>query len=1384
MKALFWILLICGAGLAFYKFADAKMREVEQARAEERTLAAETPPTDEPLGQSGLEGQAGLEGRKGSRGALSLPVAPAPFERTGEARQPVRMVVSDFLHKGRRHKGVRFVSGGKSVLASGVDPAVDVNRRIGFGRIVVYSGVEHLATLFLQKGYGLDLDEGAEPEIDETHGTATWRMAWHDKGGKDHVCSYTLGGDDEGRIFVDYDFGVTEAEARALGSVPFMSSVHLPDNRCHDRAYGVGTTPHAAQDPAMLAAKEPPHHQNAVPVEEASDTFFYEPDDEARHFTITLPEGLGRTAKWYEGLGASAGTQDERQRLDLRYFAFGDFRQAGSPVRTKGRFVIDLCKSSAPLHTGEPAYNGVDFWAGDARHVPIPPTRNLLRNGSFEQNGKDWRWSYGGGWTDRVAPGEERFAVLEGGMGGGRALRIRPTQNGVLPLVSTSVPTVTGRKYTLSWYARSDNPNGSVSVMQCSAGRDGTGRGHYSHIRKEAPVKAGPEWERHSTTFEGTAAGVFVQVNGYDTWVDRIMLEEGGAMTDYVEDPVLARLVTSNPDSDLRPDIPIDARLELRGMKPVSGTLRVSVKNFYWEEVFAETFDFALGSEPFNLSTFQPASGAAEASATLPLRLDAKRLGTGVFVARMDFDAAGKRWTDYCRFCIADPLDNKHPTATFFCGGWGPWFGRIDRCVDVARKSREWGFGSLTCQSLRNELYAKNEGTASLCRENNLRLILHPVLYELPQQELEKWMKLEAKDITDDLLQRLEDLAYKSAKECAPDDTLWTFYNEEESMARRVGFENHFKLVMAAWRGCSRAFDERGLKLRFAPTHGVSHYFRGRNYDAIDGYLETAANHGFRYDAVTIHSYQNIDGSILGPKDAEAETQHLIDRMKHYGYPDDTPILLSECFNILPWRVPEWGADGWADGCWCGAPSEDFSLREFVHAGAMARLYLLALKFYPKVSCVNTWMGYNCAFIDHDLQPFAWMKMVNTLGHLFPDPRYYGGARPYPDVRGHVFLQDDKAILAVWTSNNDVERGTRKGPVLTMKLPADATFIDLMGNERAAKASPSGETEVPLTPAPLFIVSAKENAAALVAAVKTAATDDPSQAIEAEIRPMPDGAVEMELANATSVPQTANLGGGKALSLEAGGRRTERLAPPEPPRPMEMRSFTANYPFLPQPWRMSYFYIPKCGAKPDWSKVPSLPIANEVRRSPSKPVTMKASFQAAWNEQRLFLRVEVKDDVPLRREAFGKVERDQLYKIDECLEVYFDAFADGRKATIDGFDENDSRYDFAAGSVWRLLAVNWQLAQGTTSATDEEVAEKLEQRWRPTEKGCIYEIAFAPRYLAPIELKPGTRASLGLYIHDRDTPADKGENGLSNATERGKVCNKLPRLWPEFILVP
>ena len=1289
---------------------------------------------------------------------------------SGERRQPVRMVVSDFAYRGKVMKGVRFVSGDKSLILSGEDGRVDCNNPIGFCSPTIYSGNEPLATLRLLKGWSHKPEAGDEITVDEKAGTAVWRRPWKTKDGAERVFSYAVSGDADGHVYVDYDFGVTEDEAKALGGLPFVSSVELFGNGCLTRTYGMGRTVHAPRDPAFLATREPPYHQVSTPVEEKSDTFFYEPDNEARRFTLTLPTGMGRGAAWYEGL-EQFGTANERPKLHLRYFDFCDFKKPGSSAKVRGRFTIDFCKSSTRLQAGEPPTGGVDFWGADAIHVPVPPTRNLMQNGSFEQNWKGWRWAWGGATYRRVPRDQEHYGIVDGGMDGGKALIVRRSQAGVVQLNSASVPTVAGKKYTLSWYAKAKDRKSNVAVKFCSAGRGG----RYGWLRKGHDYYTPAlDWERRSVTFEADSAGIYVMIYGDgEVMLDRFMLEEGDKATDYTEDPLLARLVTSNPDNDIRLGDRVDARLELQSLSGASGQMRVRVKNYFSEVLFDRTFDVKGGD-------------------TIPLDLDEKALGVGVFVVRMDFETHGangrdarstRSWTDYRRFCVSKPLANTHPTATFFCGM--PWFARMERGADVARKMKEWGLGAIGCQSGGNGIYVRNRDTAELCREHNIRMTLHPVAYEQDWRQHKAYHGLSVTNLTDRYLADLEDFAYRQATNCAPDDTLWTFFNEEESMARRIGFDNHFKLVQACYRGCRRAFDERGLKLRFAPTHGVSHYFHGRNYDAIDGYLGEANRHGFKYDAVTVHSYQNVDGSVLGPKDADVETQHLVERMKFYGYPDETPILLSESFNMLPYYVPAWGATDWSDGSVCGAPSEDLGNREFLHAAAMARLFLLGLKFYPKVVQVNPWQ-FAPGFIDHDLQPYAWLKMVNTLGHLFPDPRHYGDARPYSTVRGHVFLQDERAILAVWTTDNEVERGRKRGQTLEMDLPADVTFVDLMGNERKAKVKGEGERlicPVPLTPAPLFVIGRKDQAEALLTAVKTALTDDPSQAIAAEIRPEADGSVVLEVENTTSRVQVAGLGGGRGLELAANGRKTEKLAEVSV-EPLKTYAFTTNYPFLAGPWKMNWFYVPKCGARPDWTSLPSLPIANEVRRSAAKPVTMKASFKMAWNESRLYLRVEAGDDKALPEADYGTIDPLRLYLYDGCLEVYFDGFADARRQSVQGFDLNDSRYDFVYGKTHRQLAVNWQLAQGTQSATDQEVAEKLEQRCFKTEKGVAYEIAFAPRYLAPIRLQPGTRASLGLFIHDRDSLTDKGENGLSLATERGKVCNRNPHLWPEFILLP
>ena len=164
--------------------------------------------------------------------------------------------------------------------------------------------------------------------------------------------------------------------------------------------------------------------------------------------------------------------------------------------------------------------------------------------------------------------------------------------------------------------------------------------------------------------------------------------------------------------------------------------------------------------------------------------------------------------------------------------------------------------------------------------------------------------------------------------------------------------------------------------------------------------------------------------------------------------------------------------------------------------------------------------------------------------------------------------------------------------------------------------------------------------------------------------------------------------------------------------------------------------------------------------------------------------MEVEDPEFVTKEESGvKYASHQLYSHDGGLEVCFDAFADARKQGEKCYDENDSRYDFLENAVHRLRAVNWQLAQGTASATDEEIREKVVRKFTRTAKGYVYEIAFAARYLAPIDLKPGTVAGVGIAFHDWNGKGEKRTHAtISNVTRPNQDCNEKPYLWPLMVL--
>ena len=1324
-----------------------------------------------------------------TRSASALPTARAPFVRSGAAREPVKMVVKPFSWKTNLWDGVEFVSGSKCILMSGADRDIDNNNPLRFGRLFILNGRTLEASLWF-KSNGLWNDpapDDATLEIDRANNRATWRRPWRRPDGREAVLSYTVTGRDDGTALIEWDMGLSLEDALAqTNALSVASSLFVDGGIAPTSVFGFGDTPHEMYPREKLLAEN--RTQTFSPVSNPDDTVFnFEQRDKLRRWSIGFPASWMRKMVVMDYAG---DIRDGRIRRGATYhYTIADFRN-GNPCgyAVKGSLVFDFGESAVLETAPHPPVGGLDFWEFDALHVPQPPTRNLVMNGSFEQGFKGWRWEdWGAEYSPAEKPNEE---IAEGGFSGCHAALLRGMQHRCPEICSAPMPLVAGRKYTVSCMAKAVGKKSmSLSLRMRSVSQNGK----YFQFRRLDDfkgIKAEPgDWKRHSFTFEADGGGFYVQICARGSadpadgvLVDAVQVEEGEAPTDFAEAPFVANLVTSAEYNDLVPGAPINARLDVQTISGWTGDVKVSVKNGYSEQVYHKAFRLS-------------------GDAVLPLDLDPAALGKGVFVVRMDYAAkrGGEklRWTDYARFSIQQPLANRHATAQFYANH--TWYERVSRAPRYAKKFVEWGWGSTDGRSNYNSTMSAISPLA--VKELGVRNYVHPVAYERRMLEavaanLPSGGRLEGgynfrewKEVTPQRLEFLEEAAYRLARECAPDDDLWTFWNEEEDWARRVGYAEHFKCVEACMRGVKRAFAERGLPPpRFCESHGTSHYFNGRNYDAIDGYLKAAADKGVRYDVVTIHPYGNIDCGTLGSKDCDVETQHLISQMKAYGYPDSTPIMFTECFNMHTVRIPPWGAENWGDSYRSNTqPSLDLGSREFLVAASQMRLYIIVLKFWPKVQLVHTW---NCEpILDIDFTPRAFIFSANTLGHMLPDPKFVGDAQPYGDVRGYCFLQDDKAVMPVWTTNHDVEWGIKKSPVLEMRLPEDAVFVDMFGNRRvstgAAIAADGLKTvKVPLTPAPLFIVS--RNAQGLLRALREAVADDPSTAFSVDVRPALDGTVNLVLENETKTRQEGVLtAGGKEIPYDVPARGKQEFAIAKGGvSPMKMQGWHGEISILPRSWNVKWFFVPKCGGKPDWSAVPAQPLLTEMLGKGATG-SLKAECKLAWNRDFLFVRVEAEDPdfVPAAEDGKSFVPS-ALYAHDGCLEVYFDGFGDARSQGTKGYDLNDSRYDFLGNDVHRLIAVNWQLAQGTASATDQEIKDKLVRKFTRTERGYVYEIAFAARYMAPVELKAGTAAGVGLCLHDYNRAADGKftHANLSNATEPGVDCNEKPYVWPLMIL--
>ena len=989
----------------------------------------------------------------------SLPVSRAPFEQSADvARRPTTLAMWPFhptagwnlLGEERLTTWAEFRSGDKFAVANGYDGRIHFVGRTGFGKVLFYRGGSEKATPTDSEKpdpYGRELLawmeirvlDGSKPytrymecytnatiRVDDKTASVAWLRPC--KGGE---ARYSIAPDGDGRLALEWNI-----------PQPVEFRLYL----CGNSTNGV----------------------NGI---ENGTRLYVNRNSETERFELVFPDGVIECC----GQGAARPTGSTNPAPDYVW----------RTDAASGRVLIDLCGSttlnSSTLNSSTPNSGIIDFWECDAVDVPRDPTGNFLSNGSFELGLVDWNYWWGGEpWYMVAETGGPLETITDEAKTGERALRMRRsrTRDKYEALQSAPMSLEPGAEHVLSaWVKRAKGEQGKVKITLAA-----------SPVAKKFHVVTKPdggeaklvaaladdEWHFVEMPFVSECGDCKIILDGSgaaavidDVRVERKPVDTFGRVerAEHVE----GRLETASAENIVYSGTPINARLVLSGADGAEGVARVTARNFYNEVVYDKTFAFKLPKDK-----------------VLPLDFDTEKLGTGVFVLGVEFKIKNNLdnyRSPYQRFAILKPLDGRLPTADFYLQLG--WYEKSSNGEKIARYSRDLGITATNWRT--NSRFADANAPETLLRKKyGFVNRLHAVSSELAGMYpdlCKPGMPYNPKALTNAVPEKvafIEKAAYEAGMKAAPDDNWWSFYNEEDceiapiryaktTEERRKACEDWFQYQYACWKGLKKAFDERGMKLMYAPTHGSCNYNQEWRREMMDLFMEIAASHGFRYDFIAIHTYHAVDNSYLGYADRDANAAALLSRMKKLGY-GDAPVMFSEGFNILPFFAPRFGvvsgADAYLNG---GPPSLDLGWREFLQAGAMARLYIMDLKYWPRVMNSHSWQHRLVA--DAAMSPFMWNMVSNTLGHLLPSPKFLGDVKR-DGWRAYVFRQDDHGVAAVWTNERQAELGRKKGMTLSVDLPEDVRFVDLMGNRRAVPpCAADGSISIPLTPAPLFVIS-------------------------------------------------------------------------------------------------------------------------------------------------------------------------------------------------------------------------------------------------------------------------------------------------------------------------
>lgn len=1067
---------------------------------------------------------------------------------------------------------------------------------------------------------------------------------------------------------------------------------------------------------------------------------------------------------------------------------------AGGTLKLK----LDLRNNSPEALETADTFAGINFWKNDRLRIPdFAASKNLIQNPSFEAGLRYYR-DFGWGCD---YPGVDRDVfTIDDTMShtGKRCLKTKAWKDKASGFLSTfAIPTVPGKQYTFSCFARADSPGMWLS-FRCTSGEWGNFPKLGNGASKDRNFELTEKWNRYTATFTAPNAAInfMFSVNNLggkqdirSAWLDDLQLEEAGTASPYDAPPICVNLNGGKEGNFFAPGDKMDLKLRIHAAANTKGVVTYEVEDFFYSTIFSGSFEFITGAD-------------GETTVNFPVELEDK-LEKGLFVVKSEVKMAdGNGNTDFHRLSVMEPVSEDFPGKKMFAVSPPSGFHLTARAnFDVLRLS-QLGFGSTNYQyyKIENDIFVrhgmKNSGSGiadygpSHWRKDCL----------VSDDLRERFLK---ESYSDSLRDETARISFEMAK-AYPWIKAWFLQGESDAHKFKCledkDYDGFAKLTLACRQGVLKAdptltFMLEGGPYNMMPSGGIA---------SLDNWLTAAEKIApdVRFDAFAIHPYRPVPEN----PDLDADADTLLKMLGRHGYHSE-PVYWNEGIYNCPWRIPEWGLDvhrGCSTDHWrCGTPSYHMGWAERISAAYYARSYLVALKHADRINQFNGWNAEYTIF-DADRGIFALAKVPNTLCHLLGGAKFAKDIRFAANCRAYVFEdRQGRPVAALWSHIDEVDRGLERGPVAKMCFKGvQPEFIDLMENVVAPTTSVDGLVEVPVTPFPVFIRGKAGSLDSLCGAIANCTLSGSKQfPIDISLKLVSRKAASLSFDNRISrrFIGEATLGGSKfKLSIPEGAMMVHEFALPShvPFGSIEQISLPLAIceeggGSTKRDLSLGAFACAKGSDSGSWIELTNRWQSKTKEGTSKLPVDAKAigagdmdaQFKLSWDKRNLYLKVKVVDNKNFFPKG-GNFNRD--YKCDS-VQIYIDTLGDnaGRKSKS-LFDFNDYSYTLSCDALtgkarlYREAAPDQQVAGGLAAPKPNTVVEGVDASVTLVPDGYVYSVALPTEMLLPLTLKAGTFFRLGLMVNDNDGEGRK--SGLVNTRGPGTQPYSNPEQWPGVIL--